>query len=100
MVRKMPKSVRQKLRSVEGLQDFLREARKSEDVRLTKTAIIEGPHPPPDLLFAYAMGELSAIDIEKWSKHVAHCPACSDRMIMIRSIEGDVGRLIERPERS
>lgn len=95
----MLKSVHQKLRSAEAVEDFLRKARKSEDIRSTRTAILEGPHPPPDLLFAYAMGELSASEMETWSKHVAHCPACADRMIVIRSIEGDVGRLIERSER-
>ena len=92
----MTRGLREQLTGVDRLQAFLRESGQSEDILAARKAMIEGPHPPDDTVFDYAMGKLSPEAMKKWSKHIAHCPICSDRMILFRSVESDADWFIKR----
>ena len=73
----------------DALIEFVQQVTQSEQYQRERQALIDGPHPPPDLLFDLSLGstsELTAQEQAKWDRHIALCPVCSQQAFEIRKL--------------
>lgn len=73
-------------------------SRSSKEYRDSVKDIESGPHPPPDVLFEFALNRLPKPEHDKLSKHIVFCSFCESRVFEIQSAERHFQRMLEKAE--
>lgn len=77
------------------IDTLFRKAGQTDSFKKWKKLLEDGPHPTPEILFDYAIGNLPDSKRDECFEHIAHCLKCTDEVYSIRDKERKLERFIE-----